>query len=282
MKNMRWLPVLATVLFASGCGVLLGLFLLTLFVDADVEASKSDVYMAHIPTVVQASTLMDEQALEATTLAPEEVLEQHDVSNGNAQQYTVDFPNKAWYFVQAGVFQTPEYAYPIEQQLKAKGLAWKMYDMNPSRLMVAGFCDIKHANELVKQWSALQIDLYAKEMEITMQPVVLYVTDEYSGEGNALGEKVLGFYELLAQSSYQLLKGNDGDLQQLQSQKADLLETIDRLLTIDENKQHPFLLNLKTQLETSPPIVKGDKQLGKHMQELLLSLLAISEIAQVK
>ena len=305
MKS-RWLQILATTLFASGCGIVLGILLLSIYTNADVQAFKNQEETANLPKVVQASAVtmladnLIEQAGNGQTDNQETDNQETDnqetnngQANGNqlAEQFmqaehvsegVLRLSDREWYLVQAGVFNDPSLAYPIVKQIQKHGIQPQMIFNKPSRVMLGGFTNINQANNIVKQLSVIGVELYVKELKLSFEPTIVVVPIEKNELISDLQTEMEAYMKLLASYSGAQItgKGNDNtaELDALINVRDELVKTLDTVLSIENNRSNELLIAWKEQLQKSKLIINNKTssniKLGWALQEQLLSLLS--------
>jgi len=300
MKS-RWLQILATTLFASGCGIVLGILLLSIYTNADVQAFKNQEETANLPKVVQASavTMLADNLLEqaGNGQADNRQTDNQETNNGqaNENQLAEQFmqakhvsegilrlSDRGWYFVQAGVFNDPSLAYPIVKQIQEHGIQPQMIFNNPSRVMLGGFTNINQANNIVKQLSVIGVELYVKELKLSFEPTIVVVPIEQNELISDLQTEMEAYMKLLASYSGAQItgKGNDNtaELDALINVRDELVKTLDTVLSIENNRSNELLIAWKEQLQKSKLIINNKTssniKLGWALQEQLLSLLS--------
>jgi hypothetical protein len=286
MLKARWLQILATTLLASGCGIVLGVFLLSIYTNADMQAFKNQDETTDFPKVVQAS---------AVTLLADDLLEQSNndsesnntIEDNNTIEAMLQIRDREWYFVQAGVFNDPSLAYPIVKQIQKHGIQPQLIFNNPSRVMLGGFTNINQANNIVKQLSVIGVELYVKELKLRLEPTSVVVPIEQNELINDLQKGMEAYFKLIANYSTTLItgKGNDNmeELDAIINVRDEMVKTLDTVLLIEANYSNELLIAWKEQLQKSKLIINNktahNTLSGWALQEHLLSLLALLNLS---
>ncbi|OEF98342.1 hypothetical protein [Desulfuribacillus alkaliarsenatis] len=296
--KQKLLPYVFATLLASGCGILLGMFFLSIFTgQANTEINPE------LPQVVQASTLAAMYENQENILEDSNNLEgSNNLNNSNNAddnnsldsnlesagqavekliERAITFHEMKWSFIQAGVFNKPDYAAPIISTFRNHNIRIQMLDSQPARAMAAGFLDWNMTNSVSRQLSFIDVELYNRELNMTFETIILDLPEaDAAVYEEQLNNQILDYLEQLQGTSYDWIngKGDFTSTQALVSKQKELLETIEQLRSYGANNQDKTLLFWTAELIKLEGVISGSRsensQLGWVLQEHLLVLLS--------